>query len=101
MDAEHTYMLNFAPSQWETALQSNAVSQWLGANLESALYMDAEHKYMSNFWSNKGISNFNILCIILIILSYSDQMYIGEFIGLLQFWDFLCHTNDFVLLVFF
>ena len=28
-----------APSQWETPLQSNAVSQWLGANLESALAM--------------------------------------------------------------
>ena len=28
-----------APSQWETALQSNAVSHWLGANLESALYL--------------------------------------------------------------
>ena len=27
----------FAPSQWETALQSNAVSHWLGTNLESAL----------------------------------------------------------------
>ena len=27
----------FAPSQWETSLQSNAVSHWLGANLESAL----------------------------------------------------------------
>ena len=26
-----------APSQWETPLQSNAVSHWLGANLESAL----------------------------------------------------------------
>ena len=26
----------FAPSQWETSLQSNAVSHWLGANLESA-----------------------------------------------------------------
>ena len=26
-----------APSQWETSLQSNAVSYWLGANLESAL----------------------------------------------------------------
>ena len=24
-------------SQWETSLQSNAVSHWLGANLESAL----------------------------------------------------------------
>ena len=28
-----------APSQWETSLQSNAVSHWLGANLESALYV--------------------------------------------------------------
>ena len=42
----HTYIpwyiradSRFAPSQWETALQSNAVSHWLGANLESALYM--------------------------------------------------------------
>ena len=26
-----------APSQWETPLQSNALSHWLGANLESAL----------------------------------------------------------------
>ena len=26
-----------APSQWETSLQSNAVSHWLGTNLESAL----------------------------------------------------------------
>ena len=28
----------FAPSQWETLLQSNGISYWLGANLESALY---------------------------------------------------------------
>ena len=27
-----------APSQWETSLQSNAISHWLGANLKSALY---------------------------------------------------------------
>ena len=27
----------FVPSQWETSLQSNAVSHWPGANLESAL----------------------------------------------------------------
>ena len=26
------------PNQWETSLQSNAVSHWLGANLESALF---------------------------------------------------------------
>ena len=28
----------FVPSQWETPLQSNSVSHWLGANIESALY---------------------------------------------------------------
>ena len=27
-----------APSQWESSLQSNAVSYWLGADLDSALY---------------------------------------------------------------
>ena len=27
-----------APSQWETSLPSNAVSLWLGTNLESSLY---------------------------------------------------------------
>ena len=26
-----------APSQWETSLQSNAVTRWLGANIESTL----------------------------------------------------------------
>ena len=29
----------FAPNQWETSLQSNAVSHWLGANLESVLHV--------------------------------------------------------------
>ena len=33
-----------APSQWETALQSNAVSHWLGANLESSLRRTANHE---------------------------------------------------------
>ena len=28
----------FAPSQWETSLQSNAVSNWLGANLECSTF---------------------------------------------------------------
>ena len=33
-----------APSQWEMSLQSNAISHWLGANLESALkYKQAIH----------------------------------------------------------
>ena len=34
----------FAPSQWEMSLQSNVISQWLGANLESALEYSIAHK---------------------------------------------------------
>ena len=37
----HTYIRadsRLATSQWETSLQSNSVSHWLGANLESSLY---------------------------------------------------------------
>ena len=33
----------FAPSQWEMALQSNDVSHWLGASLESALNVMRQH----------------------------------------------------------
>ena len=33
------------PSQWETSLQSNAVSHWLGANLESALLFISERMW--------------------------------------------------------
>ena len=31
------WVSRLVPSQWETSLQSNAISHWLGANLESAL----------------------------------------------------------------
>ena len=31
----------FAPSQWEMALLCNDISHWLGANLESALYISS------------------------------------------------------------
>ena len=34
---QHQGWFRFAPSQWETLLQSNTVSHWMGANLESAL----------------------------------------------------------------
>ena len=35
--AENRADSRFVPSQWETPLQSNTVSHWLGANLETAL----------------------------------------------------------------
>ena len=41
-----------APSQWETSLQSNSVSHWLGANLESALnLMRFPLPFISFYWS--------------------------------------------------
>ena len=40
----------FSPSQWETSLQSNAVSHWLGANQESALKCSPINMHLhSNF----------------------------------------------------
>ena len=48
-----------APSQWETSLQSNAVSHWLGTNLESTLYytyglgfdlIPVEQYYLPHWW---------------------------------------------------
>ena len=35
---KRVHRARFAPSQWETALLSDDVSHWLGANLESALH---------------------------------------------------------------
>ena len=56
----------FAPSQWETSLQSNAVSHWLGANLESALIWDRAHLYVKMLYTSKEIpiiKNLTILCL--------------------------------------
>ena len=39
----------FAPSQWQTLLQSNNLSHWLGTNLESALYNTLAR------WSNSSV----------------------------------------------
>ena len=39
MPAGSRFDSRFAPSQWETLLQSNTISHWLGANLESALWV--------------------------------------------------------------
>ena len=38
-----------APRQWETSLQSNAVSHWLGANLESALIMPNVERFRTHY----------------------------------------------------
>ena len=52
-----------APSQWETSLQSNVVSHWLGANLESAL-QTADYAFQSLFPSSHSLwSNLLQICI--------------------------------------
>ena len=43
-----------AQSQWETSLQSNAVSHWLGANLESTL-LHQEGSLAWKQWGPKGV----------------------------------------------
>ena len=46
-----------APSQWETSLQSNAVSHWLGGNLESALFCTIQPWYQATValqWRHNG-----------------------------------------------
>ena len=45
----HTADSRLAPSQWETSLQRNAVSHWLGANLESALWLSFMHRFFYLF----------------------------------------------------
>ena len=45
--------LRFVPSQWETSLQSNAVSHWLGANLESG----ADSRFAPSQWETSLQSN--------------------------------------------
>ena len=48
-----------APSQWETSLQSKTVSHWLGANLESALYL--WHDYVMHGCSVE-LPSLSVLC---------------------------------------
>ena len=38
----------FVPNQWETSLQNNAISHWLGANLESAMYLNVTSAWLSS-----------------------------------------------------
>ena len=48
----------FGPSQWETSLQSNAVSHWLGANQESALIWIAMYKHGSMWTTHRSHMKF-------------------------------------------
>ena len=66
----------FAPSQWETSLQSNAVSHWLGTNPESALAMpDDEGQAWVRFLSSaeqdlsQSEKMSDMFCILLLAIS--------------------------------
>ena len=43
---------SFAPSQWETSSQSNAVSHWLGAKLETALRLASCMAFLWRVYEN-------------------------------------------------
>ena len=65
-----------APRQWETSLQSNAVSNWLGANQESPLLIDYACQFM-------------LACVALDILSSR----VHQYIFLLSSMHFLGHNR--------
>ena len=46
-----------APSQWETSLQSNTISHWLVANLESALHMVWWQMQVGYWWHGGTINS--------------------------------------------
>ena len=55
----------FAPSQWETSLQSNAVTHWLGTNLESALsqqWQSAKISLQLRLWNYSLVTWIEINC---------------------------------------
>ena len=53
-----------APSQWETSLRSNAVSHWLGANLESALNLTQCHsRWCLGSLCRQALNNHAIDCV--------------------------------------
>ena len=62
----------FAPSQWETTLLCKDVSHWLGASLESALWL--YHVMVVCPWSCVG----HILCYKTIIITFLCGIYLGK-----------------------
>ena len=65
----------FAPSQWETTLQSNAVSQWLGANLESALKLASWQLLIFSDFSESLHCWFNVDSIIFSLSSFFISLF--------------------------
>ena len=66
----------FVPSQWETSLQSNAVSHWLGANLESA--MDLNTSVPTNVLAPNGVEP-----LVVMVRTTKSDMICSKFLWLL------------------
>ena len=71
----------YAPSQWETSLQSNAVSHWLRANLESTLFIGLH--------CNKNHLLHELLCASLVVVAPSSVASIG-FLMITSFFFRIC-----------
>ena len=88
-----------SPSQWETSLQSNAVSHWLGANLESSLMITgvtAGCLYATSgavFLSWNSISEWR--CDIAFIEPiHCDKFNSSYLLWCRHWWQILCHDDS-------
>ena len=61
------------PSQWETSLQSNTVSHWLGASLESAMILCYRQGWERIDVCYEDISNCYALCKTIIYISGAEM----------------------------
>ena len=66
----------FAFSQWETSLQSNAVSHWLGAYLESTLWLPWCHQSYSEGCEEYHVNSKSVNCIHILwdVLHFLDNL---------------------------
>ena len=66
----------FVPSQYEMSLQSNAISHWLGTNLESALMQDTDITFTEGAVLSTKIVILSHCCLV------SDNPYTEALFGL-------------------
>ena len=84
----------FAPSHWETSLQSNAVSHWLDANLESASVSKERMRYdlpTSLRIFSKSVSRY-VRCVMWFICVH-HMIIIGCIRWLITSWYLLTRTS--------
>ena len=64
----------FAHNQWETSLQSNAVSHWLGANLESALFMYIFPVHTTSIMNVWMLQDVHLMCHMSVFSSVTHEL---------------------------